>query len=51
MNPCTRAGVETLVAAVVQQASTVWVRNPDESAWQARVAQERATAQLRATAP
>jgi uncharacterized protein (TIGR03089 family) len=51
VNPCTREGLDTLVAAVVHQASTVWVRHPDESAWQARVVQERATAQLRAIAP
>jgi uncharacterized protein (TIGR03089 family) len=47
LNPCSRAGLETLVAAVVNQASTVWVRNPDETAWQARVEHERVTAQLR----
>jgi uncharacterized protein (TIGR03089 family) len=50
VNPCTRAGLGTLVAAVVHRASTVWVRNPDEPAWQARAEQERATAQLRAAA-
>src|SRR3954449_10728013 len=50
VNPCTRRGLHTLVAAVVHQASTVWVRNPDEPTWQARVDQERATAQLRASA-
>jgi uncharacterized protein (TIGR03089 family) len=50
VNPCTRSGLHTLVAAVVHQASTVWVRNPEESAWQARVEQERATVELRASA-
>jgi len=48
VNPCTRAGLDTLLAAVVHDASTVWVANPDESGWAARVEQERATEQHRA---
>jgi hypothetical protein len=46
-NPCTRAGLSTLTAAVVLDAATVWVRNPDEASWAARAQQERATDQLR----
>jgi uncharacterized protein (TIGR03089 family) len=49
VNPCTRPGLDTLAAPVVHRASTVWVRNPDRSAWPARVVQERATAELRAS--
>jgi uncharacterized protein (TIGR03089 family) len=48
VNPCTRAGLDTLLAALVQGASTVWVRHPDETAWSARAEQERAGDQLRA---
>lgn len=47
VNPCTRAGLPTLLAALVQGASTVWVRHPDEAAWSARAEQERAGDQLR----
>jgi uncharacterized protein (TIGR03089 family) len=50
VNPCTRAGLNTLVAPAVHGASTIWVRNPDERSWQTRAEQERATAQLRASA-
>ena len=49
VNPCTHAGLDTLLAAVTHDASTVWVANPDESGWAARVDQERATDQQRAT--
>lgn len=48
VNPCTRAGLPTLLAPLVQGASTVWVRHPDEAAWVARADQERAGDQLRA---
>ena len=47
VNPCTRAGLPTLLAALVQGGSTVWVRHPDEAAWSARADQERAGDQLR----
>jgi uncharacterized protein (TIGR03089 family) len=47
-NPCSRAGLGSLLAPVVLGASTVWVRHPDESSWAARAEQERATDQLRA---
>ena len=50
VNPCTRAGLDTLAAPVVLGASTVWIRNPDRQGWQARFEQERATAQLRSNA-
>jgi uncharacterized protein (TIGR03089 family) len=48
VNPCSGSGLATLLAPVVLGASTVWVRHPDESSWQARAEQERATDQLRA---
>ena len=46
--PCTRAGLPTLLAPLVHDASTVWVRHPDEDWWTAREEQERATDRLRA---
>lgn len=48
VNPCGRLGMTTLVCLVAQMAAGVWVANPDESAWQRRYDEERATAQLRA---
>jgi len=48
VNPCTRAGLVTLVAPVALAASVVCVRNPDEARWAARAQQERVTEQLRA---
>jgi uncharacterized protein (TIGR03089 family) len=47
VNPSTRRGVSTLLGPVVLGGSTVWVRNPDEGAWEARATQERVTDQLR----
>jgi uncharacterized protein (TIGR03089 family) len=47
VNPCSRAGLVTLVAPVLLGASTVWVRRPDEAAWSSRAGQERATDLLR----
>jgi hypothetical protein len=38
-----------VLGPLVQRASTIWVRHPDEAAWSHRAEQERATAQLRAT--
>jgi uncharacterized protein (TIGR03089 family) len=46
--PTSRAGLVALLAAVVRDAGTVWVRNPDQARWAARAGQERATAELRA---
>jgi uncharacterized protein (TIGR03089 family) len=46
--PCSRTGLLTLLAPLVHDASTVWVRHPDEAAWTAREEQERATDRLRA---
>jgi uncharacterized protein (TIGR03089 family) len=46
--PGTRDGVLALVGAVATGGSLVLVRNPDESQWQRRHHDERATAQLRA---
>jgi len=47
LNPCTRAGLGTLVSPVVLGAAAVWVRHPDEAAWASRADQERVTDQLR----
>jgi uncharacterized protein (TIGR03089 family) len=47
-NPCSRGGAVSLVAPVVLDASVVWVRHPDDSAWPDRARQERATDELRA---
>jgi uncharacterized protein (TIGR03089 family) len=47
LNPCTRPGTRTLLGPVVAGAGVVWVRHPEESGWQHRAEQERATAQLR----
>jgi uncharacterized protein (TIGR03089 family) len=48
VNPCTAAGLATLVAPLATGGGTVWVRNPDESGWSRRYDAERATAELRA---
>jgi hypothetical protein len=47
LNPCTAAGLTTLLAPLAHGGGTVWVRNPDESAWSRRYDAERATAELR----
>jgi uncharacterized protein (TIGR03089 family) len=46
-NPCSHAGLRTLLAPIVVGAGAVWVRHPDEASWQRRAEQERVTAQLR----
>lgn len=51
LNPCTAEGRGALLSPLLLSGSTVWVRNPDESAWQRRYDEERATAQLRAARP
>lgn len=51
VNPCALAGVDTLLSPVAQGGAGVWVANPDESSWQHRYIEERATAQLRAGRP
>ncbi|HLN78644.1 MAG TPA: TIGR03089 family protein [Nocardioidaceae bacterium] len=51
VNPCTSAGVATLLSPLLASGGAVWVANPDESRWQARYDEERATAQLRAARP
>ena len=48
VNPCTPEGRGTLLSPLLVGGSTVWVRNPDESAWERRYDEERATAQVRA---
>ncbi len=50
VNPCTRQGVATLLSPLLVAGGTVWVVHSDESRWQARYDEERATAQLRAAA-
>lgn len=47
VNPCTTTGVGTLLSPLLQAGGTVWVAHPDESRWQARYDEERATAELR----
>jgi uncharacterized protein (TIGR03089 family) len=48
VNPCSARGLQTLLAPVLQGASTVWVANPDEDGWRRRYDAERATDELRA---
>jgi len=48
VNPCTRRGLATLLAPLARSGGAVWVAHPDESRWQKRHAEERATAELRA---
>lgn len=48
INPCSRDGAVLLAALLVRSAGAVLVANPDEQSWQRRMAQERATAELRA---
>jgi uncharacterized protein (TIGR03089 family) len=46
VNPCLRAGVATLLSPLLQEGATVWVANAEESTWQRKYDEERATAQL-----
>ncbi len=48
LNPCSDEGLATLLSPLQHSGGTVWVANPDESRWQQRYAEERATASLRA---
>lgn len=48
VNPCTAAGLSTLVGPLATGGGTVWVRHPDASGWARRSEAERATAELRA---
>ncbi|CAN5455772.1 TIGR03089 family protein [soil metagenome] len=48
VNPCTRVGAGTLLGPLLAGAGVVWVRHPDEDAWERRADQERATSRLRA---
>ncbi|HET6654277.1 MAG TPA: TIGR03089 family protein [Nocardioides sp.] len=48
VNPCSDAGLTTLLAPLVAGGGTVWVRHPEEAGWERRRASERATATLRA---
>jgi uncharacterized protein (TIGR03089 family) len=47
VNPCTRAGLVTLLGPLVGSAGVAWVRRPDPAAWDRRTDQERATDLLR----
>ena len=49
VNPCSRVGLPTLLSPMTRGGATVWVANPDESSWQKRYDEERATAELRAS--
>jgi uncharacterized protein (TIGR03089 family) len=51
VNPCSAEGLGTLLSPLLRGGGTVWVANPDESRWQQRCDEERATAQLRAARP
>ncbi len=48
VNPCSRLGSATLLGPLQAGGGTVWVANPDETAWQHRQESERATSLLRA---
>ena len=48
LNPCTAAGLPTLLAPLVAGGGTVWVRHPDDAGWPRREEAERATVTLRA---
>jgi uncharacterized protein (TIGR03089 family) len=47
VDPCSRAGLSTLLAPLVRDGSTVWVRHADPGRWPSRAAQEQATDLLR----
>ena len=47
VDPCSRAGLSTLLAPLVRDGSAVWVRHADPEGWDARAAQEQATDVLR----
>jgi hypothetical protein len=49
VNPCSRQGAVLIASLLDRSAGAVLVANPDEASWPSRFAQERATAELRAT--
>jgi uncharacterized protein (TIGR03089 family) len=51
VNPATRQGLVTLLAALQHGSGVVWVRRPDQAGWDARADQERATDRLRDPGP
>jgi uncharacterized protein (TIGR03089 family) len=51
LNPCTREGRGTLLSPLLAGGGAVWVRHPDDAAWQRRYDEERATAEARAARP
>lgn len=51
VNPCSAAGLATVLRPLLHGGGTVWVAHPDETRWQARYDEERATSQLRAERP
>jgi uncharacterized protein (TIGR03089 family) len=48
LNPCSGEGVATLLSPLLRGGGAVWVSHPDESRWERRHEEERATAQARA---
>lgn len=48
VNPCSAAGLTTLLSPLQQGGGTVWVAEPDEQRWKRRYDEERASAELRA---
>ena len=51
VNPCSGPGLATLLSPLLHAGGTVWVAHPDDTRWERRRAEERATAELRATPP
>jgi len=47
--PCSAEGVATLLSPLLRAGGVVWVTRPDETRWRKRYAEERASAELRAT--
>jgi uncharacterized protein (TIGR03089 family) len=47
VNPCSRAGLEPLVAPLLAGGGTVWVAHPDPERWDHHAETEQATARLR----
>lgn len=48
VNPASRSGAATLLAPVLLDAATVWVRHVEQTRWEDRAVQERVTDELRA---
>lgn len=48
VNPCSPEGLATVISPLLRSGGAVWVAHPDESRWERRHDEERATAQVRA---